>query len=143
MREGRYIISQDIANDPQMAPWRDQALLRGYRSSVAVPIRQNNRIIGALTVYAGEPLGFDPKDQTLLAEIGQAISFALDNLQAEKERKRAEAQLNEQIGELRRWHTATLGREGRILDLKHEVNELLAQTGLPPRYSSTAEENGC
>ena len=57
------------------------------------------------------------------------------------ERKRAEAQLNEQLDELRRWHKATLGRETRILDLKREVNELLAQVGKPPRYPSAETEN--
>lgn len=52
------------------------------------------------------------------------------------ERKQAQAHLAEQLEELRRWHTITSGREGRILELKHEVNELLAQSGQPPRYSS-------
>jgi PAS domain S-box-containing protein len=52
------------------------------------------------------------------------------------ERKRAEAQLAEQFDELRRWHKATLGREARILELKREVNELLALDGKPPRYPS-------
>ncbi len=53
------------------------------------------------------------------------------------ERKRAEIQVNEQLDELRRWYNATLGREERILELKSEVNELLSQTGQPPRYLST------
>ena len=57
------------------------------------------------------------------------------------ERKRAEAQSTEQLDELRRWHKATLGRETRILDLKREVNEFLAQTGQPPRYPSAEPEN--
>jgi PAS domain S-box-containing protein len=57
------------------------------------------------------------------------------------ERKRAEVQLAEQLDELRRWHAATLGRETRILDLKHEVNELLAQAGQPPRYPSAEAED--
>jgi len=51
-------------------------------------------------------------------------------------RKQAEAQLNEQLDELRRWHAATLGREGRIMELKREVNDLLSQAGQPPRYPS-------
>jgi P-type Cu+ transporter len=57
------------------------------------------------------------------------------------ERKLAEMQLTEQVDELRRWQDATLGREGRLLDLKREVNELLAQTGQPPRYPSVEAEN--
>jgi len=52
------------------------------------------------------------------------------------ERKQAEAQLAEQLDDLRRWHDATIGREMRVLDLKHEVNELLGQSGQPPRYPS-------
>jgi PAS domain S-box-containing protein len=56
------------------------------------------------------------------------------------ERKQAEAQLVEQLDELRRWHAATLGREARVIDLKREVNELLAQAGQPPRYPSAEAE---
>jgi PAS domain S-box-containing protein len=41
-----------------------------------------------------------------------------------------------QIEELRRWQDATLGREMRILDLKRDVNALLARLGQPPSYSS-------
>jgi len=55
------------------------------------------------------------------------------------ERESAEAKAAEQIEELRRWHQATLGREDRILQLKGEINELLAKAGQPPRYPSAAE----
>ena len=55
------------------------------------------------------------------------------------ERKRNEAQLLEQLDELRRWQQATLGREGRVLEMKKEVNHLLAAQGQPPRYPSAAD----
>jgi CheY-like chemotaxis protein len=57
-------------------------------------------------------------------------------------RKLAEAQMAEQLDELRRWHEATLGREERVLALKTEVNELLAKAGQPPRYVSALEKDG-
>ncbi|MEN6586641.1 MAG: CBS domain-containing protein [Sulfuricella sp.] len=50
--------------------------------------------------------------------------------------KRHEAQLTQQLDELRRWHEATLGRETRVLELKREVNELLRRAGEAPRYGS-------
>jgi PAS domain S-box-containing protein len=56
-------------------------------------------------------------------------------------RKQAEFNLAEQLEELRRWHDITLGREGRVLELKHEVNELLGQAGQPPRYLSAESQD--
>jgi PAS domain S-box-containing protein len=57
------------------------------------------------------------------------------------DRKKAEDELAQQIEELRRWYDVTLGREGRILELKREVNELLANAGRPARYDSADEGN--
>ena len=51
------------------------------------------------------------------------------------ERKATESLLHEQLDELHRWHLTMLGREGRIISIKQEVNELLARSGQPPRYA--------
>ena len=50
-------------------------------------------------------------------------------------RKEAEAKLVEQINELQRWYSATIDREERNIELKREVNELLMESGKPPRYA--------
>lgn len=55
-------------------------------------------------------------------------------------RKQAEVTFKEQFDELQRWREATLGREERVLELKREVNELLAGIGQPPRYASVASD---
>ena len=51
-------------------------------------------------------------------------------------RKQAEQALQDQLAELRRWHAAMLGRELRTLEVKREVNTLLAAAGQPARYPS-------
>ncbi len=56
-------------------------------------------------------------------------------------RRQAEAHLRQQLDELRRWQEATLGRETRILELKREINALLAQAGQPPRYASATTDD--
>ena len=53
------------------------------------------------------------------------------------ERRAAASALEEQVGELRRWNAAALGREARVLGLKQEVNELLARLGLSARYGAS------
>jgi PAS domain S-box-containing protein/putative nucleotidyltransferase with HDIG domain len=97
IREGHCIICQDIATDPSMIHWRDQALSRGYRSSAAVPFREQGHVVGALTVYSGEVQGFGAEDEELLEQIGLDISFALDSIHAETQRKQAETKLLNQL----------------------------------------------
>lgn len=56
-------------------------------------------------------------------------------------RKQAEAKLQEQLDELQRWHTAMLGREGRVQELKREINRLLLAAGQQARFASVAGED--
>jgi hypothetical protein len=74
-------------------PWRK--LHKGYCSSASVPIREQGQVVGALAVYAGEPYGFDTEDEGLLEQIGLDVSFALDSIYADADRKRAQEDLVE------------------------------------------------
>ncbi|HEY9220255.1 MAG TPA: PAS domain S-box protein [Lutibacter sp.] len=93
VNEGHCVFCQDIATDPSMKPWREEALQRGFRASAAIPIRQNNKVIGAFMVYSAEKMVFDFKEKQLLEEIGTEISFALDMIEREKQRKLASESL--------------------------------------------------
>ena len=44
VREGRWDVCADMAADPRMAPWREQALARGFRSSAAFPLFMGGRV---------------------------------------------------------------------------------------------------
>jgi HD-GYP domain-containing protein (c-di-GMP phosphodiesterase class II) len=116
IREGRCVICQDIASDPDMIPWRDQALSRGYRSSAAVPLREKGFVVGVLSVYAGEPQGFDTEDEELLEQIGLEVSFALDSIDAEAKRERAETGLAEA-------YDTTLEGWAKALELRDKETE--------------------
>lgn len=89
VNKGHCVFCQDIATDPRMEPWRMEALNCGYRASAAIPIRQNKQVIGAFMVYVAEKMVFDYKEKQLLEEIGNEISFALDMISREKQRKSA------------------------------------------------------
>jgi PAS domain S-box-containing protein len=54
------------------------------------------------------------------------------------EKRRAQFLMAEQLTELRRWYSVSLGREKRVLELKEEVNRLLAESGRPPRYATSS-----
>jgi PAS domain S-box-containing protein len=56
------------------------------------------------------------------------------------ERKQTEEKMAEQLHELQRWYNVMLDREDRVVALKAEVNQLLAQAGEPPRYTNRQDE---
>jgi hypothetical protein len=51
------------------------------------------------------------------------------------EHKQAERNFQERMNELETFYRATLGREGRVIELKQEVNELSEQLGKNKKYS--------
>lgn len=67
VREGRHVICNDLDNDPRMAPWRDEALKRGYRSSAAFPLKLDDVVAGNFNLYASEVGFFDDEEVRLLA----------------------------------------------------------------------------
>lgn len=80
-----------------------------------------------------EPFGYLLKPFTR-KELKASIEIGL--YKSEMDRKFAE-----QCDELRRFNAILVDREMRIIEVKQEVNELLAQLGQPPRYPS-AELDG-
>ena len=98
-------------------------------------------------MYAREPDVFDRQMRILLEQMANDVSFALDGFDRDAARRQSEealaasnAELAVQLAELRRWNDATLGREERILELKREINGLLASLGQPPRYPSATDD---
>jgi GAF domain-containing protein len=50
--EGNYVVCNDIESDPAMKLRREEALARGYRSSISLPILKFGKVIGAFSIYA-------------------------------------------------------------------------------------------
>jgi PAS domain S-box-containing protein len=97
--EGPF-FSNDIADDPIMEPWRDEALRRGYRASIALPIIVREKVIGAFTLYSGEPFLFNPGEINLLEEVTGDIAFALELIENEQRRIQAEESLRTTLQQL-------------------------------------------
>jgi len=93
IREGRHFVCDDIENDPRMVPWKDEALKRGYRSSIALPIKLFGKVTGAFSFYSSAPHFFDQKEIVLLDEVASDISFALEAIEVGEKRKETEQTL--------------------------------------------------
>ena len=64
-------------------------------------------------------------------KVGEGLGVTAENI---TERKQAEEELKIRMNELEIFNEATVGRELKMIELKKEINELLAKTGQKPKY---------
>lgn len=130
---GEEVFVGDIASDPLWADYKELALGHDLAACWSSPIKSTaGKVLGTFAVYWRKPR----------LDVGSNVSLyvgaatALAGVAIESRLRNDE--LRSRIDELRRWQQATLGREGRVIELKREVNALLARLGETPRYASVA-----
>ena len=95
IRTRETIVTKHIASDPQMIPWRAEALKRGYASSVSIPLIVDSEAFGAIVIYAAEPDAFDAEEVALLTELASDLAFGIGTLRTRAERDQGEVALRE------------------------------------------------
>ncbi|MGE5945518.1 MAG: GAF domain-containing protein [Betaproteobacteria bacterium] len=101
IRNGETASIQDFAVDPLAAPWRDIATQCGYRSSIALPLKdESGKPFGVLNICSTEPDSFTADEVRLLEELAGDLAFGILVQRARLERDRAERALRESESKL-------------------------------------------
>jgi PAS domain S-box-containing protein len=95
IRTGRPSSCKNVRTDPAVAPWRKDALERGYASLVALPLLSGGRAFGAITIYATEPEAFSEEETKLLCELADDLAFGITALRLRAAHKAADEELRE------------------------------------------------
>jgi PAS domain S-box-containing protein len=99
IRTGEICIGSNFIEDSRLAPWREEALKRGYKSSVALPLKIDGKTFGAISIYAQEPYAFD-KGSDLMRELAEDLAFGIRSLRMQAERDRARQIAETRAGQL-------------------------------------------
>lgn len=155
IRGGETVHIQDFATDPRMAPWRDDALARGFRSGISLPLKdENNTVFGVLLIYSTEPYAVTAEEFTLLEELAGDLAFgitvlrtritleqtgkslqeseALYRIELEQRVLARTAELSAKNAELERLNRLFVGRELRMIELKERIGVLEGKLGGSP-----------
>jgi diguanylate cyclase (GGDEF)-like protein len=117
VRERRAMFSNDLqAEDGYGGPRRQEALRRGYRSLISLPLIVESAAVGSLSLFAKEANFFDDEEIKLLAELADDISFALENIARQ-----------EQLEKLSRIRAVSSEINAAIVRI-HDRKELLEET---------------
>lgn len=93
IRTGESCSAEDIATDPRFLNWRDEALRRGYGSSLSLPLKSEGTTFGALTLYADRAHAFDEQTRSHFTELANDLAYGVMALRTRADRARVEAEL--------------------------------------------------
>ena len=93
IRMGKPYLVTDIATYPAEEKWRDRALKRGYRSVVALPLKDGDKVFGTIVLYEKMPGGINADDVAMFGELADDIAYGVINLRTRLARHKVEEAL--------------------------------------------------
>ena len=125
IRSGQTACAQDFEADAQTAPWREEALRRGYRSNIALPLKdEDGKTFGALTIYSEHAGAFTPGEIALLEDLAGNLAFGICTLRARSKLKQAEQERLDHLQFLESLDRVNLAIQGAV-SLEQMMSDVL------------------
>ena len=126
IRKGQTQFCRNFLTDPRLAPWREQALKRGFRSSIALPLAGARGVFGALTIYAARPDAFS-EEAAILERLAGNLAFGIESLRTREALGASRERLRALAADL---IAAEQRERSRVAEVLHdELQQLLAAAG--------------
>lgn len=93
IRNHRHYYCNNIETDNAMLPWREEALKRNYRSSIALPVIVDGKVDVIYTLYMTEVDFFNEMEIKLLLDVTENVAQALDKISIRELKTEAEENL--------------------------------------------------
>ncbi len=108
IRTRSTVYIQDLAADPRMAPWRKNATAHGFRSAIALPLKdESDNVFGTLNLYSSEVNAFVTDEVTLLEELATDLAFGIVSMRTRNQRNEIRSKLEEQYSTLKSFIEST------------------------------------
>jgi PAS domain S-box-containing protein len=131
VKTGKYVLCRDMKTDPSFAPWREEALKRGYASSLALPLILDDKPFGAVTIYSMETDAFSESEIALLSDLSNDLAYGISFMRLSESEKAAARAIRENEIKLKEL-IATKDKFFNIVahDLKNPFTSLLGSSEL-------------
>ncbi|MEI7705416.1 MAG: ATP-binding protein [Deltaproteobacteria bacterium] len=101
IREKRMVVGKNFSTDPSMAPWREEAHRRGYRSVTSLPLIVEGTVLGAIVMYSGEVAAFTDDELGYLQRLTDDVAFGVGAIRHRQARDTAVADRERSMDDLR------------------------------------------
>ncbi len=77
IRTGKAVQCKNMLTDPAFKPWRENAIKRGYASSLVLPLLTEGKPFGAISIYSKEPDPFSENEISLLSDLADDMAYGI------------------------------------------------------------------
>ena len=95
IRAGNVSVCRNMLNDPQFAPWRGEAIKRGYSASIVFPLMNAGRVFGAISIYSNDPDPWSNEEIELLQQVADDFSLGILTIREREAKLKAEEELRQ------------------------------------------------
>lgn len=95
VRTGRPFTTRNMQADPRFAPWRREALARGYISSLGLPLKTDDHVFGVLNIYSDKTDAFNDEETELLSSMAGNMAYGITMLRNRKEHEEADLKIKQ------------------------------------------------
>jgi PAS domain S-box-containing protein len=134
IRTGKPAICRNMLIDPDFAPWREEAIQRGYASSIVLPLMGESKAFGAISIYSKDPDPFSEEEIALLTDLSNDLAHGIITLRVRAGKAVAEVKLRNERNFINAVVLTTgglivgLDTEGRIQLFNHACEKTTGYT---------------
>jgi putative nucleotidyltransferase with HDIG domain len=102
IRTGKPYVVKDILSNPDIMPWRGEALKQGFSSVVSLPLMSNGHAFGALSIYSSDTHVFNEEEVDLLKRLADNLVYGVVAIHTHKKLNWAEGEAKKSLTKLRK-----------------------------------------
>jgi response regulator RpfG family c-di-GMP phosphodiesterase len=108
IRSGMPVVNANTAENTTINFLREAMLERNFKSSIALPLKYENKVLGVLTIYAREPQAFDTSEADRLMGLANDLAYGICALRTRAERIQAGKEIEQHVEKLQKALTGTI-----------------------------------
>jgi len=89
IRTGMPVVNENTGENKSIRFLREEMLKRNFNSSIALPLKYEDKVLGVLTIYAREPQAFDTSEVDRLMGLADDLAYGICALRTRAERIQA------------------------------------------------------